>query len=133
MAHRPPKIDKSKLPKINENDLEEHFVSGSGPGGQSVNKAVNCCNLKHIPTGINVKVHHTRSLDKNREIARELLIMRLDNLYNGEDSVENQKRRIALKKLSIRRVQQEHRRKMKEEFQKSTSQSEIETSIHNPS
>lgn len=132
MANRPPKIDKSKVPKLDEKDLEEHFVSGSGPGGQSVNKAVNCCNLKHIPTGIHVKVHHTRSLDKNREIARELLISRLDNLYNGENSVENQKRRIALEKLSIKKAQQENQRKMKEEFKKSTSQSKTETSIHNP-
>lgn len=112
------KIDKSKVPKLNEKDLEEHYVSGSGPGGQSVNKAVNCCNLKHIPTGINVKVHHTRSLEQNRQIAREILINRLDNLYNGEDSVENQKKRIALEKLAIKEAQQERRRKLKEEYKK---------------
>lgn len=44
-------IDKSKVPKIDEKDLEEQFVSGSGPGGQNVNKSTNCVVLKHKPTG----------------------------------------------------------------------------------
>lgn len=113
-------IDKSRVPVLDEKDLEEHFVSGSGPGGQCVNKAVNCCNLKHIPTGINVKVHHTRSLDKNRQIARKLLINKLDNLYNSEDSVENQKKKISLERIAIRKAQQERRQKLKEVFKNLT-------------
>ena len=39
------------MPKIHEKDLEEQFVSGSGPGGQNVNKSTNCVVLKHKPTG----------------------------------------------------------------------------------
>lgn len=133
MAHRPIKIDKSKVPKLDERDLVEHFVSGSGPGGQNVNKAVNCCNLKHIPTGINIKVHHTRSLETNRQIARELLINKLDNLYNGENSVENQKKRIALERLAMKRAQQERRQKMKDEFKKSILPSQSEMPVHDTS
>lgn len=45
-----------QFPEIHENELEETFVRGSGPGGQSVNKTANCCVLKHKPTGIIVKV-----------------------------------------------------------------------------
>lgn len=30
------------LPHLDERDLEETFVRGSGPGGQSVNKTENC-------------------------------------------------------------------------------------------
>lgn len=30
------KIDHSKVPKLNEADLEEKFVRGDGPGGQAV-------------------------------------------------------------------------------------------------
>lgn len=112
------KLDKSKVPLLNEKDLEEHFVSGSGPGGQSVNKAVNCCQIKHIPTGFAVKVHHTRSLESNRKIARELLVEKLDNLYNGENSVANQKKRIAQYKLSIKEAQQERLRSLKMKFNK---------------
>lgn len=44
-------IDKSLVPTLYEEDLEESFVRGSGPGGQSVNKTASACMLKHIPTG----------------------------------------------------------------------------------
>lgn len=44
-------------PVLRENDLEEEFVRGSGPGGQSVNKTANCVVLKHSPTGLVVKVY----------------------------------------------------------------------------
>lgn len=112
------KIDKTKVPVLNEADLEENFISGGGPGGQKVNKAVNCCQIKHNPTGIVVKVHQSRSLEQNRKIAREILIGRLDNLYNGENSVENQKKRIALERIANRDVTQERKRAMKAEFKK---------------
>ncbi len=46
-----------QLPELNEEDLEEMFVRGSGPGGQATNKTSNCVVLKHLPTGITVKVH----------------------------------------------------------------------------
>lgn len=45
------KIDTSKVPVLSENELEEWFVKGSGPGGQNVNKRTNCCTLRHKPTG----------------------------------------------------------------------------------
>lgn len=45
------------LPALNEDDLEEQFVRGSGPGGQATNKTSNCVVLKHIPSGIVVKVN----------------------------------------------------------------------------
>lgn len=44
------------LPLLNEEDLEEQFVRGSGPGGQATNKTSNCVVLKHTPTGVVVKV-----------------------------------------------------------------------------
>lgn len=37
-------------------------------------------------------------LHKNREEARRLLIAKLDNLWNGDDSVEAQEKRIFEKK-----------------------------------
>ncbi len=40
-----------------ESDLEEKFVRGFGKGGQKVNKTSNCVELKHLPTGIAVKVN----------------------------------------------------------------------------
>lgn len=82
-------------PDLNENDLEESFVrglsslltaihmleayntSGSGPGGQSINKTSNNVQLLHKPTGIRVSCQETRSLQTNRMIARRNLIERV--------------------------------------------------------
>lgn len=45
------------LPVLNEDEFEEQFVRGSGPGGQATNKTSNCVVLKHIPSGTVVKVN----------------------------------------------------------------------------
>lgn len=45
------KIDTSRVPVIPEEDIEEKFVRGQGPGGQSVAKNANCAILCHKPTG----------------------------------------------------------------------------------
>ena len=50
------KHDKPDYPPVDESELEEMFVRGSGPGGQSVNKTSNCVVMKHLPTGIVIKV-----------------------------------------------------------------------------
>lgn len=91
-------IDYSRVPTINEDDLEEKFVRGSGPGGQAVNKTSNCVVLRHIPTNIIVKSHMHRSASANRKEARKLLIAKLDEYENGLDSVENQLKAIQEKK-----------------------------------
>ncbi|CAM4534199.1 unnamed protein product [Leuciscus chuanchicus] len=74
------------LPVLHEEDLEEQFVRGSGPGGQATNKTSNCVVLKHVPTGIVVKCHQTRSVDLNRKRAREILREKLDVAYKGKKS-----------------------------------------------
>lgn len=111
-------IDYSKFPKVNESDLEERFVRGSGPGGQSVNRTANNVVLKHIPSGIIVKCHKTRSLEENRKEARKLLAARLDNELNGEESVDAQMKKVEVKKINEadrrRRKLQEMKQKWKE-------------------
>lgn len=44
--------------------------------------------------------HATRMLHENRKEARRLLIAKLDNLWNGDDSVEAQEKRVQGKKLT---------------------------------
>ena len=44
------------LPEIDWEDVEEKGILGSGPGGQAIQKSHNACQLKHLPTGIVVKV-----------------------------------------------------------------------------
>lgn len=86
------RIDRSRVPRLEPEDLEEKFVRGSGPGGQAVNRTNNAVFLKHIPTGLWVKCHESRSVERNRQVARQQLLTKLDNLVNGELSVENQER-----------------------------------------
>ncbi|KAK4189597.1 RF-1 domain-containing protein [Podospora australis] len=69
-----------------DDEIEESFLKGSGPGGQKINKTNSAVQLKHIPTGIVVKCQETRSRTQNRKIARQLLADKLDLLYNGENS-----------------------------------------------
>lgn len=50
-----------------------------------------------------VKCHDTRSLDKNRTIARERLIDKLDYYYNKDQSVEAQVTRILKERELIKK------------------------------
>lgn len=58
---------------IQEKDLLEKFIRSSGPGGQNVNKVETGVYLKHIPSGIEVKVTQERSQSLNRFLARRRL------------------------------------------------------------
>lgn len=62
---------------IREEDLVERFVRSRGPGGQNVNKVSTGVYLKHIPTGIEVKVTKERSQALNRFFARRFLIEKI--------------------------------------------------------
>ncbi|KAG7092400.1 hypothetical protein E1B28_008757 [Marasmius oreades] len=80
------------VPELDEADVEEVFVRGSGPGGQSVNKTENNVQLLHKPTGIRVSCQESRSLSLNRQLARRLLLEKLDQLWNPSLSKEGFKR-----------------------------------------
>ncbi|KAI8829907.1 RF-1 domain-containing protein [Chytriomyces cf. hyalinus JEL632] len=83
-------LQRKRLPiTLDETQLEENFIKGSGKGGQKVNKAVSCVQLKHVPTGIVIKTQRFRDLASNRKEARKLLSLDLDDLYNGPLSKRN--------------------------------------------
>ncbi|KAJ3625886.1 hypothetical protein MTP99_016423 [Tenebrio molitor] len=111
-------IDYSRVPKLVESELEEQHVRGSGPGGQATNKTSNCVVLKHVPTGVIVKCHETRSLDQNRKKAREHLVTRLDNLLNGDQSVEAQIKMIESRKKLVKDRKREKLNMLKVEWKK---------------
>ncbi|CAK9798674.1 Mitochondrial translation release factor in rescue [Anthophora quadrimaculata] len=113
-------LDYSKIPKLEENDLEEQYVRGSGPGGQATNKTSNAVLLKHKPTGLIVKCHETRSLFQNKKIARELLLTKLDNLINGKESLESQKEYLVKKDL----IKKNQKRKKLENLKKTFEERE---------
>ncbi|CAG9783956.1 unnamed protein product [Diatraea saccharalis] len=111
-------IDYSKVPRINEYDLAEQFIRGSGPGGSAVNKNANCVVLTHLPTGIVVKCHISRCQDENRKLARQMLIDKLDGQLNGEDSVIAQKKRQEEKKMKRNEYKKKKMALLKSEWKK---------------
>ncbi|XP_070255514.1 mitochondrial translation release factor in rescue [Myotis yumanensis] len=119
------KKDHPALLSLEESDLEEQFVKGHGPGGQATNKTSNCVVLKHVPSGLVVKCHQTRSLDQNRKLARKILQEKVDIFYNEENSVAYRERREAEKKKQERkkRAKQtlEKKRLLKEFWESSKS------------
>ncbi|XP_022373156.1 probable peptide chain release factor C12orf65 homolog, mitochondrial [Enhydra lutris kenyoni] len=106
------KKDRPALPPLEERDLEEQFVKGHGPGGQATNKTSNCVVLRHIPSGIVIKCHQTRSVDQNRKLARKILQEKLDIFYNGENSL------VYKEKQEAERKKQERKKRAKETLEK---------------
>ncbi|XP_074494002.1 mitochondrial translation release factor in rescue [Sebastes fasciatus] len=106
------KKDLIDFPVLNEDELEEQFVRGSGPGGQATNKTSNCVVLKHIPSGTVVKCHQTRSVDINRKRAREIMREKLDVVYKGELS------EVLVKKKASELRKQDKRRKANENLER---------------
>ncbi|BGP45789.1 hypothetical protein JCM10450v2_001619 [Rhodotorula kratochvilovae] len=105
-AKTQPKPRKRKeLPPLNEDDLDESFVRGSGPGGQATNKTSNAVSLIHRPTGLRVHCHETRSRETNRKLARRILREKLDQLLSppGESAKELEAARERQKKEAKRR------------------------------
>lgn len=75
---------------IRDADLEESFIKGSGKGGQKVNKTSSCVQLRHKPSGIEVKCQRERSQAMNRFLARRELCDRLEARRRGEASARQQ-------------------------------------------
>jgi len=54
---------------VREADIEEKYIRSSGAGGQKVNKTASCVYLKHIQSGLEVKMQRERSQGLNRYYA----------------------------------------------------------------
>jgi peptide chain release factor len=63
---------------IREEDLEEQFIRGSGPGGQKINKVSSTVLLRHVPSGLEIRCQRTRSQVMNRHWARVELCEQLE-------------------------------------------------------
>jgi peptide chain release factor len=85
---------------IDEADLEEKFIHAQGRGGQKINKSAVCVYLKHMPTGIEVKCHESRSQASNRFFARRILADKIEAHQRGDDSpIAKEIRRIKKQKM----------------------------------
>src|SRR5580658_6942377 len=95
---------------IQENDLLEKFILGSGKGGQKINKTSSCVYLKHLPSGIEVKCQRERSRELNRYYARRELCDRI------EEKIENKKSERQHQIEKIRRQKRRRSRRSKEKM-----------------
>ncbi|MDR4503232.1 MAG: peptide chain release factor-like protein [Candidatus Scalindua sp.] len=81
-------LERMKQLHVREDDIEEKFISSSGPGGQKVNKSSTCVQLRHIPTGLTVKYQRERSQSLNRFFARRSLLDEIERKENGTVTAE---------------------------------------------
>jgi peptide chain release factor len=91
-----------------EKDIEETFIRSRGAGGQKVNKTSTCVQLKHIPTGLAVKVQKSRSQAMNRFYARRQLCEFLEAKLLGKDSPKA----LEIKKIRKQKDRRSRRRKI---------------------
>lgn len=94
--------------KVRETDLEERFLTSSGPGGQKVNKTATCVVLRHGPTGLEVKMQKARSQALNRFYARRRLCELVEAQTLGEQSPQ------AIQREKIRKQKARRKRRTKD-------------------
>lgn len=95
---------------IQEADLWEKFILGSGSGGQNLQKTSSCVYLQHIPSGLDVKCQKTRSREDNRYFARKLLCEQIETIQKGELSTQEKERQ------KIRKQKQKRSKRAKEKI-----------------
>ncbi|MBR1870715.1 MAG: peptide chain release factor-like protein [Kiritimatiellae bacterium] len=91
---------------LREEDLQESFILGSGPGGQKTNKTSSVVRLLHVPSGLAVKFGKYRSREMNRFLARRALAETILEKEQGIKSAAQQEReRIRRQKRRRSRAQ----------------------------
>ncbi len=84
--------------EIRQEDVIERFIRSGGAGGQKVNKTSTAVYLKHIPTGLEVKMQKERSQALNRFLAWRLLTEKVEELQAGKPLQHQQTEKIRKQK-----------------------------------
>ena len=92
-----------------EEDLEESFILGGGPGGQKTNKTSNVVRLSHEPSGVQVRCGESRSREENRWLARRTL---------AETILEREHKRKSAARQQAEKVRRQKRRRSRRQKQK---------------
>jgi protein subunit release factor B len=102
--------DRLKARGIRRADVIEKFLRSGGAGGQNVNKVSSAVYLKHLPTGIEVKMQQERSQALNRYLAWRLL---LEKIEERTLHIKSQRRQASEK---IRRQKRKRSKRAKEKM-----------------
>ena len=94
---------------VYEDDLEESFILGGGPGGQKTNKTSSVVRLNHEPSGVAVKVGESRSREDNRWLARRML---------AETILEREHKRKSEARQKREKIRRQKRRRSRRQKQK---------------
>ena len=94
---------------VYEDDLEESFIMGGGPGGQKTNKTSSVVRLSHGPSGVAVKVGESRSREDNRWLARRML---------AETILDNEHKRKSAARQKAEKIRRQERRRSRRQKQK---------------
>ena len=92
-----------------EEDLEESFILGGGPGGQKTNKTSNVVRLEHGPSRLAVRCGETRSRETNRWLARRML---------AELILEREQKRKSAARQKREKIRRQKRRRSRRQKQK---------------
>lgn len=98
-------------------EVEEVFCRSGGPGGQHVNKVSTAVTLRHLPTGIMVRVSGSRSQTRNRAEATRLLVTKLEaraadaRQSRLAEAAKNRRRKAKRSRTTKRRLVESKRRR----------------------
>ena len=92
-----------------EEDLDESFILGGGPGGQKTNKTSNVVRLSHEPSSLSVRCGETRSRETNRWLARRML---------AEMILDRERKRKSSARQAAEKIRRQKRRRSRRQKQK---------------